>query len=189
MKYNKNQIERDLRSDQMEERNRALRVVYSECYPMIRSFIADNNGGDSDAEDIFQDAMIVFYTKMRNPDFELNCQPRTYLYSVCKNLWLNKLKKNNKTLNLDDQNELVEIVKEDLEVLNLEGKYGRVMNRFATMGEKCRKVLYEFYFHRMSMHSIAEENGFANEQVAKNKKSRCLKKLKEMVLNEKSQNV
>jgi len=183
MKNNNLKILHDLRSDYASVRNRMLSQLYLDYFPVIRSFIMDNSGDVSEAEDVFQDAMVVFYTKVRNPEFKLNCQAKTYIYSVSKNLWLNKLKSKDRFSLMDTKLEFIDIPNEAFEVLNLDSKYGKVMKHFSKMGTKCRDVLYHFYFHRMSMHSIAEEMGFANEQVAKNKKSRCLSKLKEMVFN------
>jgi DNA-directed RNA polymerase specialized sigma24 family protein len=42
---------------------------------------------------------------------------------------------------------------------------------------KCQKVLTLFYFHNLSMEDIAQEMDFKNEDVAKNKKLKCLKRL------------
>ena len=49
---------------------------------MVQSLIINNNGSSDDARDIFQEAVIVLYEKARTGTFELNCQLKTYLYSV-----------------------------------------------------------------------------------------------------------
>ncbi|WP_431215013.1 RNA polymerase sigma factor [Puia sp. P3] len=53
---------------------------------MVLSLILNNSGYPDDARDIFQEAMIVLYEKVRSGTFELNCQLKTYLYSVCRRL-------------------------------------------------------------------------------------------------------
>ena len=179
-------ILKSLRSDNQSVRNRMLETIYVEYYPVIKSYIADNNGNAKDAEDVFQDAIVVFYQKARNVDFTLNCTVKTYLYSICKNLWLNKLRVNSRYSNLDDQIGYMPISADTLALATIDERYSMVQKHFGRMGQKCKEVLYNFYFHRMSMHSIAQELNFANEQVAKNKKSRCLKKLKSLIRNNKS---
>ena len=69
----------------------AIEAVYKENYSLIQYFVTNNNGTEDDARDIFQEAMMVLYEKSRLPGFELTCQIRTYLYSVCRRLWLKKL--------------------------------------------------------------------------------------------------
>ena len=58
---------------------------------MVQTFILNNSGTSDDAKDIFQEAMIVLYEKVRSGSFELNCQIKTYVYSVCRRLWLKRL--------------------------------------------------------------------------------------------------
>ena len=170
-----------LRSDDLSVKNKQMENVYQKYYPTVRALVLDNNGHENDAEDIFQDAMIVLYAKVNTEGFELTCSLKTYLYSVARNLWLNKLKARGKYSVVDYDKEYIELVPEELKTLDANPRYKRIMDQFANIGESCKEILFNFYFHRMSMHAIAKDMGFANEQVAKNKKSRCLKKLKHLV--------
>jgi len=175
-----------IRSDDLSVRDKAIEDLYIQCYPTIKRYIADNNGNAKDAEDVFQDALVVFYQKARNPDFDLNCTILTFIYSISKNLWLNKLKVNSRYSPLDDKIGFLPISDYTLSLADKDERYTEVKIQFAKMNEKCKKILYNFYFHRMSMFAIAEEYGFANEQVAKNTKSRCLRKLKVLMSNSKA---
>ena len=65
----------------------AVEGIYSRHFGMVQSLIINNNGSAEDARDIFQEAMIVLYEKSKSPGFELQCQLKTYLYSVCRRLW------------------------------------------------------------------------------------------------------
>ncbi len=65
---------------------KAVETIYRENYNMVQSLIINNNGSADDAKDIFQEAMIVLYEKVRSGTFELNCQIKTYIYSVCRRL-------------------------------------------------------------------------------------------------------
>jgi DNA-directed RNA polymerase specialized sigma24 family protein len=51
--------------------------IYGDNYPVIQSFILNNNGNSDEARDIFQEAMIVMYEKAVSGSFELNCQLKT----------------------------------------------------------------------------------------------------------------
>ncbi len=68
-----------------------IEAIYKAHYNMIQSLIINNNGNYDDAKDIFQETMIVLYEKSRSGNFELNCQLKTYIYSVARRLWLKKL--------------------------------------------------------------------------------------------------
>ena len=58
---------------------------------MVQAFILNNNGTYDDARDIFQEAMITLYEKAKSESFVLTSQIKTYIYSVCKRLWLKRL--------------------------------------------------------------------------------------------------
>ena len=74
----------------------AIETIYRENYATIQSFIVKNNGYPEDARDIFQEAMIVLFEKAKLKSFVLSCQVKTYLYSVCRRLWLKRLQQQNK---------------------------------------------------------------------------------------------
>src|SRR5438105_1297170 len=81
---------------------------------MVQSLVINNNGTTDDAKDIFQEAMIVLYEKARSGTFELNCQIKTYVYSVCRRLWLKKLQQANRFLEMGEIESMVS-VDDDLE--------------------------------------------------------------------------
>jgi DNA-directed RNA polymerase specialized sigma24 family protein len=53
---------------------------------MVEYFILNNNGRTDDAEDIFQDTMIVLLEKLRQDDFMLTASIKTYIMAIAKNL-------------------------------------------------------------------------------------------------------
>ena len=37
-----------------------IRYIYQELFPMIKYLVMSNNGNEEDAEDIFQDGLVIF---------------------------------------------------------------------------------------------------------------------------------
>src|SRR5213592_873475 len=93
---------------------KAVEAIYQDNYNMVQSLIINNNGSSDDAKDIFQEAMIVLYEKVRSGSFELNCQIKTYVYSVCRRLWLKKLQQGSRFTEVGNL-ETVVPVDEDIE--------------------------------------------------------------------------
>ena len=168
----------DVRSEDLAVRSLAIERIYVKFYPYIKNFILKNNGSLADAEDVYQDAMIVIYSKLRNKDFVLSCALKTYVFSICRNLWMSKLKEKKRFVDFVSDGTYISISQDDFLPLEVEEKQKKLKRLFSQIDEKCQRVLHLFYFHRLSMKTIAQELGLANEQVAKNKKSRCLKRLK-----------
>ena len=69
----------------------ALTQLYRRYFPMVLHFVTSNSGSEDDAKDIYQEALIVVYEKVRAGSLELQCQLKTYLYSVGRRLWLKQL--------------------------------------------------------------------------------------------------
>ena len=61
-----------------------LQFIYKNFYSKINFFIKKNNGDDDDANDVFQEAIIIIYRKLKANDLVLDCSFETYLYSVCR---------------------------------------------------------------------------------------------------------
>ena len=53
------------------ERQDALKQIYKIVYPSVLAYIKNNSGSEDEAQDIFQEAMIVFYQKAMNEEFKL----------------------------------------------------------------------------------------------------------------------
>ncbi len=159
----------------------AIEAIYRENYQLIQQLVIHNNGTEDDARDVFQEALIVLYEKARSGDFELNCQVRTYLYSVCRRLWLKKLQQNRRFERpVDDLEETVP-VEEDLETHDkLNNQYLIMRAAMGKIGEPCKSLLEAFYVHHKNMLEIAAFFGYTNADNAKNQKYKCLMRLKKL---------
>ena len=73
-----------------------LKRVYIAYFPMILKLIINNSGTPDDAKDIYQEAIIVLYNKIKSGDFELTSKLKTFIYSVCRRLWLKRLSQMNR---------------------------------------------------------------------------------------------
>jgi len=88
MSYSKESIVKGFR----EHVTSFLEMIYKEVYPSIYHHIRQNSGSKNDAEDIFQDGMIIILNKINNNNFELTSSFSTFLFSICKHIWLTKLR-------------------------------------------------------------------------------------------------
>lgn len=163
----------------------AVEIIYSRHFGMIQSLIINNNGSSEDARDIFQEAMIVLYEKARTPGFELTCQLKTYLYSVCRRLWLKKLSQMNRYVpEINGLDDLVP-VEDDLEDHDRKNMEFQLMDRaLAGLGEPCKSLLEAFYIQKKNMSEIAGNFGYTNPENAKNQKYKCLIRLRKLFFSE-----
>ena len=159
----------------------AIERIYKDNYNMIQSLILNNSGTTDDAADIFQEAMIVLFEKAKNPEFELNCHLKTYIYSVCRRLWLKKLQQLQRFSRQTDDMEQVVPVEEDLEIHEKRQQDFTIMeNAMAKIGEPCKSLLEAYYIQKKQMQQIATEFGYTNADNAKTQKYKCLVRLKKL---------
>lgn len=157
-----------------------LSALYKKYYNIVLKFIVNNSGTEEAAQDIYQETVIVLYENAQKPDFTLNCQLQTYIYSVAKRLWLKQLKKNEKTFLLkeDEENEVVDVSDDLREYVQKETEIEKMNKSLVELGEPCATLIRDFYVHRLSMETIADKFGYTNADNAKNQKYKCLQRLK-----------
>lgn len=159
----------------------SIEQIYKDNYSIIQQLVVNNNGTEDDARDIFQEALIVLYQNAKSDTFRLNCQIKTYLYSVCRRLWLKKLQYNKRFEVLVDNKEEIVPIEEDLEVHEkLDKQYGVMKLAMGKIGEPCKSLLEAFYVHHKNMQDIASFFGYTNADNAKNQKYKCLMRLKKL---------
>lgn len=159
----------------------ALNKLYIGYYPMVLQFILNNNGDEDDAKDVYQEAIIVLYNKIKNGDFELSSKLKTYLYSVSRRIWLKKLaQQSKKTSNIADFEDVL-IVEEDIEQHELKDlQFDKMKIALESLGEPCKTIIQDYYMHSLSMQDICEKFGYTNSDNAKTQKYKCLQRLKKL---------
>ena len=76
--------------------NLLLKELYSNFSPQVISWVKKNNGSMSDAQDIFQEALIALYNKACDPDFILSYPIGGLIFQICKNKWIDQIRKKTK---------------------------------------------------------------------------------------------
>ena len=152
-----------------------LQYIYKNFYSKINFFIKKNSGDDDDANDIFQEGIIIIYRKLKANDLVLDCTFETYLYSVCRFLWLKQLEKRKlEKEKIKDNHEYNDDIYDDgLEkVADLNERYKLYQKHFTNLGKDCQKIL-QLYFDKVPLKSIAQIMGFKSEKYAKKRKFKC----------------
>lgn len=156
-----------------------LKKIYRESLPEVVKYVKRNSGTLDDAKDVFQEGILVIFRKARQGNLQLTSTFHVFLFSICKRVWLKKLRgKNKKVVPLDEVLEFS--VEEDLEEAFLKTKRWALFNKkFMDLAEECRKVL-QLLFNGESGKVIADKMGYT-EDYAKRKKYKCKQRLAEMI--------
>jgi RNA polymerase sigma factor (sigma-70 family) len=159
----------------------ALNKLYKAYYAMVLQFILNNNGDEDDAKDVYQEAIIILYNKIKEGNFELSSKLKTYIYSVCRRIWLKKLNLDSKKAgNITDYEDVL-AVEEDVEHHEEKDlQFVKMQSALDHLGEPCKTIIQDFYIHNLSMQDICEKFGYTNTDNAKTQKYKCLQRLKKI---------
>lgn len=163
-----------------------INFIYKEFFPLIRFLVTQNGGTDEDAEDTFQDGIIIIYNKININQFVLTSSFKTYMYSVCRNLWLQKLNKRKAIFDkLSDVEEYIDLPKAMLSESNVEEtEMHRIIQiHFLSLHDDCQKVL-RLFIKNIPLREITKIMGFKTENYAKTRKYLCKEELKKRIADD-----
>jgi len=158
----------------------AVKFLARDFLPVIRYFISKNNGTEEDAKDVFQDALFIIIEKIHNNDFVLQGTLSTYLFAICKNLWLMVLDKQKAARNYELRR-TANVLDSDFTENGDRVFYENIFRQcFDTLDEVSQKIL-KMYWMEISPSEIAQKLGYSYGYVRK-KKSECMKELKNRII-------
>lgn len=159
------------------EIKKELAVLYRyfpETKRLLRTFGCDA----LTAEDLFQEALIIYLRKKNEPGFEFQLAPIHFIKQTCKLLWFNAARKEQKQgtarLETDWEASTESWMEKELQYQQLESALTKI-------GKQCRELLHLFYGLGWNMTDIAKKLDFRNDKVAKAQKYRCMQKAKDLV--------
>lgn len=157
--------------------NHLLETFYKKNFPIIAHYIKQNNGNKEDAQDVFQESIIILVSKVKDPDFILTSALSTYLFSISKNIWLKYLR-DNKFINaeqFDNNQHDIESSTEENEALNYENK---VLSWLHLITKHCQRILKAMFFYNQPIEKLMIKMGWKNKHTASNQKYKCIQQLK-----------
>ncbi len=167
-----------LLEDLKKENSASFNVLYKLYFPSVAAYITQNFGSTEDAEDIFQEAIIVLLQKIRKTDFVLTSSLKTYLFAIAKNLWLKRLRDNKSMTvnNFDMYNQGSEQFTFDLqpEPTNEE----KVASWLTKITQNCQRILKAIFFYKEPMESLMQKMGWKNKHTAANQQYKCIQQVK-----------
>lgn len=160
-----------------------LQFLYKDVFHIIRWYIYKNRGSIDDANDLFQDALLVVYRKIMNQDMHLQCFMSTYIFAIVKRLWFKELRRKRK-LSYGELRDL-EIAEteewsdDDMEKLKLK----LLHEHFNELDNEAKKIL-SLHFKNYSVPVITKAMGYESERRTMERKYRSKLRLERKVKND-----
>ncbi len=161
-----------------------LEHVYLVYFPMIEGYVIHNQGSRDQAQDIFQDGLIVAYNKIKSGDLVLTCKFGTYLYAICKNIWIQERKKYLLHAEKLRQHPMVVNDPGPSEDPLLQSHLTQLFDKyFNELSEDCQKIL-SMYFNNFTVEDIRSAMNYKDLHHAADRKYRCKKSLIKRIVND-----
>ena len=155
--------------------------LYEHEFPKTVRLVTYNSGRVDDAKEVFQNGLVVIIEKVYRKELDLTCSFSTYLYSVCRNLWFEEIRRSKKTISVNDPYDYLqsdgafisnEYIPDELEAVN---------KAIESLGDGCKQLLECFYYKNLSFEEIANTLGYATAASARNQKYKCLERIRRTV--------
>lgn len=171
--------------------NEPVQELYKNYYESVTYYLQSLGGNEEDAADVFQESVLIFIEQVRADRFRGESTINTYLTGIARNVMLNEIRSKSRR----SAREVQYVTKESEEpadeihhrMFSRENS-NRLTQMFESVGDPCKKILRGFYFEDLSMKELLQYTNYENEQVLRNKKSKCMKFLKDIILSNKELN-
>ncbi len=164
-----------------------IKEFYIDEYPKTKYYVLKNGGTLDNANDVFQEAYFACWKKLSTGKFrpKNKAEIEAYLFTIAKNKWIDftRTAAKKKTISIDEK--IYELTDDETskssDRIEKEHQLNITLTAFENLGQACKDLLTQFYFQKLSLRDIAK-NLDMEEASAKNKKYRCIQKLKELAL-------
>jgi RNA polymerase sigma factor (sigma-70 family) len=161
-----------------------LEYVYKKYFPIVRFFVIKNSGTDEDAKDVFQEAIILIYKRLKDESLDLTCAFKTYLYSVCRILWLRQLEKKKVRNEVVTDNQVFVQLDEDIEIQATEQEQFRIYQKhFQLLHKDCQEIL-QLFLKKVPLKEIALKMSIKSDKYLKKRKYDCKEALVKRIQND-----
>lgn len=161
-----------------ELRDAFFMALYKKAFPNVARYVARMGGSLDEAQDIFQDALVIYYEKVRSAKAEAIVSEQAYLLGIARMLWLQHYKQGSQNEPLQDHHPEA--------LADPQVTPHKLLHYLESAGKKCMDLLKAFYFDGMKVTNIASTFGYSSVHSATVAKYKCLGKVRETI-KEKSQ--
>ena len=162
------------------ENNFAFGKLYQDNFGKISKFVQNNSGNRSDADDLFQDAMMVLVDKLRQDNFQLTASIDTYVYAICKNLWFKKIRDKNHELSVDElqSSDFLTSINDSIEE---EKTYlEKLKGYLVKITDHCNRLIQDIFFKEKAIDQIQQDYGYSTRHNAQNQKHKCVEQIRKV---------
>ncbi len=167
----------------------AYYYMQKKFFPQVERMVLANSGTLEDAKDLIMDGIYLLLKNIHDGKYSVQTGARlkTYFLRICRNRWLDELKRMKKKMPASliwdlevEQSEALYYEAYREEELNERQK--KVREQFLKGSDVCQNILRMYYYENMSHKEIADKMKYNSEEVSRTQKKKCFEKLRASVV-------
>jgi DNA-directed RNA polymerase specialized sigma24 family protein len=147
--------------------------LYKKAFPAVARHVSRMGGSLPQAQDIFQDALVIYYEKLQASADNVRVSEKAYLLGIAKHLWSQAYKADSKNQPLAGVD--FEAVADERPATQ------KLMHYLETAGQKCMELLKAYYYDHLPAGDVATLFGYSGVRSATVAKYKCLEKVRDTV--------
>ncbi len=148
-------------------------ALYKKAFFSVTRYIARMGGSLEEAEDVFQDALLIYYEKITSTPTQTIVNEKAYLLGIAQKLWLQHYRAGSNNVPLNDFD--TEIEPQEQHATE------KILRYLETAGKKCMELLKAYYYDGLQVGNVATLFGYSSIHSATVAKYKCLEKVRETV--------
>jgi len=171
-----NKIVAAIKEGKLEE-SRAIKTLLVRNEKRVFSFVKRHGGSTIEAEDILMEGMTELVFNIKKDKYRGTGNVDAYLFQICRLLWYQKYRSGKIERSRESIQDVNISQSAVIEFSDKENILDHVLNQ---IGSACKQVLM-LWSQSYNMTEIQSKMGYGSPQVAMNKKSKCVKKMIDLV--------
>lgn len=165
--------------------NKVLLDIYDEFLPYVKKYVFRENGTIHDAEDVFNQVLVQFFTRLRTQRIELRSTFESYLLTACKNIWRRELnKKKREWVTNDGYVEHISEATNFAQAIMEQEMWELYEEKFKELSENCSRVL-KLHLEKVPGKIIMGKLGYASESTVRQRIFKCKSSLIKAIQSDK----
>jgi len=160
--------------------NIAFGILYQKYFIYTKKFVLNNSGNIEDAEDIFQDALIILYEKLHADNFVAYTCLANYVSGISKNLWLKKLNNRQFLNDIPDNYYLKNQEEIDLAIESERDHWDKLNDYMNSISHHCKNLISDIFMKNKNIDEIQSKYQYSSRHNAQNQKYKCIEQIRKI---------
>lgn len=168
----------------LENKKDVLSFLYEYNFESLNKIIIKQGGTRKDSEDVFHDALMILFLKIKNGELKLTSSLHTYLQAIARNFWKRRVEAGlHKSILID---ETFSILNEEL---NLEEEFKQIERRklylrhMTELPDDCQRLI-KLIVQGLTLQEITDVMNYNSIEFTKTKRFRCKVMLMKKIISD-----